>query len=65
MINERLTHEELELLYQAMKTHSEVLAESASEAEVIECCQIVRALRELQELRTAMLAVAPQEVNRG
>lgn len=65
MINERLTHVELELLYQAMKTHSEVLAESASEAEVIECCQIVRALRELQELRTAMLAVAPQEVNRG
>lgn len=65
MINERLTHEELELLYQAIKTHSEVLAESASEAEVIECCQIVRALRELQELRTAMLAVAPQEVNRG
>lgn len=51
MINERLTHEELELLYQAMKTHSEVLAESASEAEVIECCQIVRALRELQERR--------------
>ncbi|MGU3379673.1 hypothetical protein ACLBW7_10170 [Klebsiella grimontii] len=53
MINERLTHEELELLYQAMKIHSEVLAESASEAEVIECCQIVRALRELQERRNA------------
>lgn len=65
MINERLTHEELELLFQAMKSHSVVLAESASEAEVIECSQIVRALRELQELRTAMLAVAPQEVNRG
>ncbi|CAM6360753.1 hypothetical protein KLMIMMO078B4_04170 [Klebsiella michiganensis] len=33
-----------------------------SEAEVIECSQIVRALCELQERRTAMLAVAPQEV---
>lgn len=51
MINERLTHEELELLFQAMKSHSVVLAESASEAEVIECSQIVRALRELQERR--------------
>lgn len=53
MINERLTHEELELLFQAMKSHSVVLAESASEAEVIECSQIVRALRELQERRKA------------
>ncbi|HFP9350377.1 hypothetical protein [Klebsiella michiganensis] len=61
-IDERLTHEELESLYLAMKSHFEVMAESASEAEVIECSQIVRALCELQERRTAMLAVAPQEV---
>ena len=60
-IDERLTHEELESLYLAMKSHFEVMAESASEAEVIECSQIVRALCEL-ERRTAMLAVAPQEV---
>lgn len=62
MIDERLTHEELESLYLAMKSHFEVMAESASEAEVIECSQIVRVLCELQERRTAMLAVAPQEV---
>lgn len=61
-IDERLTHEELESLYLAMKSHFEVMAESASEAEVIECSQIVRALCELQERRTTMLAVAPQEV---
>lgn len=53
MINERLTHEELESLSLAMKSHFEVMAESASEAEAIECSQIVRALRELQERRNA------------
>lgn len=53
MINERLTHEELESLSLAMKSHFEVMAESGSEAEIIECSQIVRALRELQERRKA------------
>ncbi|HAT4415148.1 TPA: hypothetical protein I9232_004920 [Klebsiella oxytoca] len=53
MINERLTHEELESLSLAMKSHFEVMAESGSEAEIIECSQIVRALCELQERRKA------------
>ncbi|HCQ8444570.1 TPA: hypothetical protein OME29_004132 [Klebsiella oxytoca] len=56
MINERLTNEELESLSLAMKSHLEVMAESGSEAEIIECSQIVRALRELQERRNGQRA---------
>lgn len=54
MINERLTHEELKSLSLAMKSHFEVMAESGSEAEIIECSQIVRALKELNERRHTM-----------
>lgn len=59
MINERLNDEELVSLFKAMKSHFEVMAESGSEAEVIECCQIVRALRELQECRNTEKASEP------
>ncbi|EPO8903602.1 hypothetical protein ACVG9K_005216 [Klebsiella oxytoca] len=54
MIDERLTHEELKSLSLAMKSHFEVMAESGSEAEIIECSQIVRALKELNERRHTM-----------
>lgn len=45
MMNESLTEEELDSLFTAMKSHSEVLRESDSESEVIECVQIVMALQ--------------------